>query len=92
MVAATVGSAATQAPAATATAADAPAAPATHQRALHTAVGNTTAKKRTRSRQAGTWAPVTAERERATSEESRPTRAGSGEADCTTDRDVAARW
>ena len=49
-------------------------------------------KKRATSFHAGACDPVTAERARATSVESRPTSAGSGEADRTTDRCVAARW
>ncbi len=49
-------------------------------------------KKRARSYQAGASVPVTADRARATSDDSRPTSAGSGDADRTTDRWVATRW
>ena len=66
---------------------------ATHQRQVrYTAAGKDTVKKRASSRHAGTGAPLTAERARATSVDSLATRAGSGELDRTTDRCVAVRW
>jgi hypothetical protein len=66
---------------------------AAHHRALrYSAAGKTTVKNRARSAHAGVCVPVTADRARATSDDSRPTSAGSGEADRTTDRWVATRW
>ncbi len=64
----------------------------THQRAdAASAAGNSSVTKRSGSRQDQVDAPVTAARPRATSDDSRDTRAGSGEDDRTTDRSVAVR-
>jgi hypothetical protein len=92
MVACTSGVAVIHAPSAALTARNATAT-ATHQGAQrYTAAGKRRVKNSATSRRAGVCAPVTAARARATSVDRRPTSAGSGAADRTVDRCVAARW
>src|SRR3569833_864310 len=66
--------------------------PSHHHRIRYAVAGKDTVRKRATSRHIGACAPVTAARPRATSDDRRPTSAGSGELERATDRWVAARW
>ena len=63
-----------------------------HRRDAASAAGKATVTKRTGVRHDHDVVPTTVERARATSDDSRATRAGSGDAERTTERCVATRW
>ncbi len=68
------------------------AAPSHHQRARYAARGKSTTANLAISRHAGTWAPVTALRARATLPDSSAVSTASPPADLAWERCVVARW
>ena len=63
-----------------------------HRHARYTTTGKLTVQNRTNSLHNGAWAPVTADRARATRLDNRPTRTESDDAERTIDKCVDTRW